>query len=86
MTAMVLRSRLNAAIAEWVVEFGEGPSLPVPADLLIGATVETLADLLLAVREEPLRTALARRTHVYLDMCLAADGPSQPFADGVPLQ
>ncbi|MDQ0510937.1 hypothetical protein [Ancylobacter amanitiformis] len=79
MTVEHLRERLNVVISEWVQEFGEGPSLGVPVEMLLSATTHTLADLLLDIADAALRTELARSTHVYLDLCLAEEPRPRAF-------
>ncbi|MDQ0301414.1 hypothetical protein [Ancylobacter polymorphus] len=75
MSAEILKARIDHAVAQWIEEFGDGPNLAVPADLVLGAAVQSLADLLLAIEDTALRTALARGTHTFLDLCLAAGEP-----------
>lgn len=75
MSAEILKARIDHAVAQWIEEFGEGPNLAVPADLVLGATVQSLADLLLAIDDRLLRTELARDTHTFLDLCLAGGEP-----------
>jgi len=74
-----LRGRLISAIDLWVDEFGESPSVPVSRDVLIGATVRTLADLLLEI-EEAQRPVVTLQAHVFLDMCIATGGNPPAFS------
>lgn len=75
MTGADLQDRLPRTIGEWVEEYGEGPNLAVPADVVLGATAHTLGDLLLAIEDEAVRRYLALSTHTYLDLCLAGAPP-----------